>query len=263
MFTNVVVSSDENFANFFPIVYYSWKKFFPEVKVSAIFITDREEDDGSILYLKGLFDNFKTQKPINGFPTKNIAKVARFLYASELEGEVSMIEDVDTIPLQRAFFENKVSQRECGKILAVGRECYKNTPHHESFPISTMTAESYLFKELFNPLNLNFENIVKEFEGVLDFKGKNILCDDFSDESFIRKLSQEKSFDKFYHIQRGVNPKNDWIDRSSWRYDKNRLLKGDYVTCNFKRPMQNHIKECQDIFEYISGNSIDYNQLLF
>jgi len=263
MFTNVVVSSDENFVNFFPIVFHSWKKFFPEVKVSAIFITDRKENDEAVIYLNGLFDNFKVQKNIKGYPTKNIAKVARFLYASELEGEISMIEDVDTIPLQRDFFENRTSKREKGKILAVGRECYIGKPYHESFPISTMTAESFIFKELFNPESLKFEDLIKEFENIFDFNGKNLKCGDFSDESFIRALSVKRNFDKFNHIHRGVDIKRDWIDRSWWGYDVNRLFRGEYITCNFKRPMEKHVKEYSDIFRYIYGDSINCNKQLF
>lgn len=262
MFTNVVVSSDEKFKNFFPIVYYSWKKFFPDVKVSAIFITDRGDDDQYILYLKGLFDNFKTQKPYESVPSKNIAKIFRFLYAVELEGEISMIEDVDTIPLQRLFFEDKISKRPSGKILAVGRECYSNTPHYQNFPVSTITGESFLFRDLFNPFGLCNEHLINYYKDIIYGGSRSIFDNNFSDESFIRELSVRHNFDNFFHIERGVNIGTDWIDRSNWRYDKRKLFNSGYVTCNFKRPMEDHISDCEDIIEYIMGKKNNYKDLI-
>lgn len=255
MFTNVIVSSDEHFSSFFPIVYYSWKKFFPEVKISACFITNRSEEDPLIIRYKNIFDYFKIYPEIQGIPSKNLAKLFRFVFASEILNEVSMIEDVDTIPLQRDYFFKKTEERAANKILAVGRECYINLPHCENFPVSTITGDGVLFKELFNPDDVDYKNLLREYEDICYNRCRSIRDSDFSDETFINHLSKFRKFEKFHHVTRDVDTKKFWIDRSSWNYDKNRLFSGDYVTCNFKRPFKNHIIEFLDIISYISGGS--------
>lgn len=262
MFTNIVVSTDENFLNFLPIVRFSWRKFFPKAKISVAFVTDRTSDDSVIRYIDSNFDNFKIYKPIEGYPTKNLAKISRFLFSSELDGEISMIEDVDTIPLQKDYFYNKSLERPLFTILAVGRECYSNTAHSENFPISTMTGEAEIFKELFNPNSLRFDELIENYENLYIDKSRSLKSQSFSDESFIRILSSNRGFDKFHHCCRNVDTSKKWIDRSHWKYDKDRLEKGEYVTCNFKRPLENHLNEFHDIIDYIDGENSNLHSFI-
>ena len=46
MFDRVIVSTDDSdFRKFWPMVSMSWNKFFPEVKVTCGFVTNKSEDD--------------------------------------------------------------------------------------------------------------------------------------------------------------------------------------------------------------------------
>ena len=117
MFETLIVSSDEYFKGFFPIVAKSWRKFFPEIELCAAFVTTRPESDEEVEKLRDIYDKVVIYKPVDGIPTKNVAKMARFLLASTMQNKVCSIEDVDTIPLQKEYFADKISLRKskCSK----------------------------------------------------------------------------------------------------------------------------------------------------
>lgn len=253
MFDKVIVSSDEHFKNFFPIVSYAWRKFFPDTKVAAAFVTDRQEDDDAVKKLKNLYDEVKLFQPIEGIPTKNVAKMARFIYASEMAGEVCTIEDVDTIPLQSEFFGNRTAQRNKDHLLAVGQEVYKGLTHHKNFPVSTITGEGNVFKKMFNPDDKPFDSLFDYWETLPDEKGATVSSEIFSDEGLIAQLTRVNKPSFIQHIERGVSPSEDWIDRSNWKFDLNKLKKGQYVTCNFMRPFESYFPVFKDVVEFIIG----------
>lgn len=248
MFDNIIVSSDEYFKGFFPIVEQAWRKFFPEIKVCAAFVTAREEDDELVIKLKKSYDRVKLFKPIEGIPTKNVAKMSRFLMASSLGDQVSSIEDVDTIPLQRNYFEQKISLRKNNKVLAVGQEVY-GADAYPRFPVSTITSEGVNFKKIFNPENLNYFDLFSFWKGI----HPKITKSDFSDEELISSLITRLEIDNVQYVTRGVDIKKDWIDRSWWDIDVEKLNNGKYVTCNFHRPFENHVDSFGPIIDYING----------
>lgn len=253
MFDKVIVSSDEHFKNFFPIVSCAWRKFFPDAQIAAAFVTDRSEDDPVVYKIRGLYDEVKLFPPVEGIPTKNVAKMVRFLYASEMGDEVCTIEDVDTIPLQVKFFADKTSQRNKDCLLAVGQEVYRDLLHHENFPISTVTGEGHTFKKLFNPNDEAYLPLFEYWETLPDEKGATISSEIFSDEGLIAQLTKVNKPSFIQHIERGVIPAEDWIDRSSWRFDLDKLKRGGYVTCNFMRPFESYFPVFRDVIEFIVG----------
>jgi hypothetical protein len=253
MFDKVIVSSDEHFKNFFPIVSCGWRKFFPEVRIAAAFVTDRSEDDPVVDKIRGLYDEVKLFPPVQGIPTKNVAKMVRFLYASEMGDEVCTIEDVDTIPLQVKFFADRTAQRNEGHLLAVGQEVYRETAHHENFPVSTITGEGYTFKKLFNPNNEPYLSLFEYWETLPDEKGATICSEIFSDEGLISQLTKVNKPSFIQHIERGVTPSEDWIDRSNWKFDLEKLKSGGYVICNFMRPFESYFPVFKDVIEFIVG----------
>ena len=253
MFDKVIVSSDEHFKNFFPIVAHAWRKFFPDAQIAAAFVTDRSEDDLVVDKIRGLYDEVKLFRPIEGIPTKNVAKMARFLYASEMGDEVCTIEDVDTIPLQVKFFADRTAQRNKDFLLAVGQEVYRDLPHHENFPVSTVTGEGYTFKKLFNPNDQPYLSLFNYWETLKDERGANIASGEFSDEGLIAQFTKINKPSFIQHTERGVTPAEDWIDRANWRFDLKKLKRGEYVTCNFMRPFESYFSTFKDVIEFIVG----------
>lgn len=252
MFDAIVVSSDEYFKGFFPIVANAWRKFFPEVEIHAAFVTTRREDDNEVRKLKNIYDRVKLYSPVKGIPDKNVAKMSRFLLASSMGEKVCSIEDVDTIPLQRKYFADKISLREPDKILAIGKEVYEGTAHNQSFPVSTATADGDTFKKIFNPNDLDYLELYDFWKSFTCNEGRKITDQNFSDEGLIVKLIEYFSFENIQHVERGVDIRSDWIDRSWWGVDEEKLKKGDYITCNFLRPFEGNEENFKQIIDYIN-----------
>ena len=259
MFDRIIVSSDDShFKNFWPIVTKAWEKFFPNKKVCLAFVTNREEEDPIILNLKkwGEVYLFPIQENI---PTANQAKMYRHILASQFDNDVCMIEDIDTIPLQSNFIERILSHRKKNELLRVGSEVYKGTKDEGKFPTSNLTAESYIFKKIVNPKNLNYEELFKSWidinvfdkkESVNNFFGQN---SEFSDESLMRVLIRifSPSGENIREIERNIDIKNNWIDRSWWKIDENKLKNNEYVICNFLRPFISNYEKIEPIVKYI------------
>lgn len=259
MFNRVVVSTDENpdFLDFIPLVSMAWKKFFPQAELSIAFVTDRSMFDGLVgkMLQYGDVSLFPTFKEI---PTANHAKIARHILAGCFD-DVCMIEDVDTIPLQASYFESRTALHQPGKLLAVGKEVY-GIEHPNKFPISTMTAQGKVFQSIFNPTDADYNEI---FKNLNRFKDKADICTSpqyFSDESLIKELLSGWS-GEVVHARRGVNIKEDWIDRSWWDVDEDKLNRGEYVTCNMLRGARRNFKYLYPLYKYIWGRDVTLEEV--
>lgn len=254
MFDRVIVASDDShFLDFWPLVAKAWKKFF-DVQVTLAFVSD-EVPDHRIFELSKHGEVVRMQPNIHA-PAANQAKLARFhLAAHKYSDEVVMIEDIDTLPLQRKYFEEVTSKRPAGKLLMVGHEGYMEPTLIGKCPVSTMTAEKSTFAELLNPEGIEFRHWINSFK-----KWKK--CDkredpfklptDFSDESLLRAILLNK--DSHIHKERRrIDPKTEWIDRSKWRFDKTKLFAGGYVCVNLKRPLEKDNPDVKLIEEYVNS----------
>ena len=256
-FDKVIVSSDDSpmFLNFWPTASKAYQKYF-DIKPTLALVTNLPQDHEIIEKAK-LYGEVITVKKISGVPVPNLAKIARFLVASQQENYVCMIEDIDTIPLQSSFIMDRVSKRSSGEILAVGHEVLAGTPHEGKFPISNITAEGYNFKALFNPHNLELGACVESLFGMSVFDHKeNVLNDPsiFSDESLIRALIEKNSLSHLIKkVDRNVDIHCDWIDRSWWHVDEKKLKSNGYICCNFLRPFKDNIHHFLPIIKHIYG----------
>lgn len=260
-FDRIIVSSDDSpFIQYWPIVSNAWKKFFPEKKICLAFVTNRNEDDEYVKKLKN-FGEVYLFKTISNIPSANQAKMARHVLASQFTDEICMIEDIDTIPLQRNFVEKITIQREKDKLLAVGSEVYANSEHSGKFPMSNITAEGYIFKEIVNPDNLSYEDLVNSWVDIKVYDHKEAINVDaytFSDESLYRVLINKwnPKKDRICFANRNVNIKNEWIDRSWWGINVRKLNEGKYVCCNFLRPFDENYSKIEPLVDFIYGEKM-------
>lgn len=260
LFDRIIVSSDDspNFLNFWPCVSKAWQKFF-DIQPTLALVTKRNENDVLLTKLKK-HGEVHIVPQIDNIPIPNQAKLARFMIASKFSNEVCMIEDIDTVPLQTKFVQNLLNMREDGKILAVGHEVYElmyNGSHAGKFPISNITSEGCNFLKLFNPNNLEYLDLMKSYVGMRIVDDKENIANDpshFSDESMIRGLIYKHNLHHMIQkVNRDVNIHQDWIDRSWWEYDANKLKAGGYVLCNFLRPCRENAQHFIPIYEYLYG----------
>ena len=256
MFDRIVTSTNEDlmYLGFWRIQILAHKKFFPNKILTIAFLTNRDEDDDLIIEMKNNGVDVKLYKPIPNIPKGNQGKLLRYVCASEFESEVSVITDMDTIPLQSDYLNEITSKREKNKVLCVGSEVYHNTPHSGKFPAHHMTAEGSLFKKLFNPNNLPYDELINEISKINNvFDSKESLHSDiFSDESLIRVLFNNSSVER-QNYPRNINIKEDWIDRSWWSIDQNRLENYKYIEANLLRPYKDHSDKISPIEGFLNS----------
>lgn len=256
MFDRVILSTDENFKDFLPVCCKAWKFYFPNTQISVAFVTEREESDSLVKEMR-TFCEVVLFKPVDNISTANQAKFARHYLATTYGSDVCMIEDIDTIPLQSEFYTDRTSKRPANYLLAVGAEVLRNTPDSGKFPISTMTAESDVFKQFINPKGESFQERVESFVGTKVYDHKEDISNpwtSFSDESLMRALINDSEV-MVHHVDRAVDIRNFWIDRSWWSIDPHKLKNNLYVACNFKRPFIKHYNEFIDIIKHINNGS--------
>lgn len=256
MFDRVIVSTDDSdFRKFWPMVSMSWNKFFPEVKVTCGFVTNKSEDDKIVSEMREWGDVviFPT---VENIPTASQGKMTRLILASMYGEEVCLIDDIDSIPLQRKYIQNIFNDYVLSKIkdnylMALAADVYKNSNHTGKFPMGYITAKGNVFKSIINPLDEDVDKLYLNWlDNHLDGKESvlNQPIDRFSDESLLRYLLTKKSVN-IVHVDRNCNIYKYWIDRSWWNYDINRLLSEDYVMCNFIRPYNEQLNK--DIIEFL------------
>ena len=267
MFDRVIVSCDDShFKDFWPTVSKAWNKYFPGKKITLAFVTERTYEDELVIKMKAYGDVFLFPI-VDGIPTANLAKMSRHILATNFGNEVCMIEDIDTIPLQSEFVNNVLSKRGINELLVVGSEVYNNCGTDKGkFPISNMTGESYVFKEIINPDNLADRDLFLSWCNSYVYDHKESISNQpdlsgqrgFSDESLMRVLiKKHKSKSDSYvirEVERSANIHSDWIDRSWWSIDLNRLKSDSYVCCNFLRPFSDNYYMCEPIVKYIWSN---------
>jgi len=254
MFDRVVVGVNENpmYLQYLPIVAAAWKRFFPEVILNVAFVTDKGVDDPLVIKMEEYAD-IELFPLVDGVPSANQSKISRHFLAGYFSDDFCILEDIDTIPLQRLYFENRTSYfvREEGNVLAVGCEVYDTG----TFPMSTMGALGKTFSKIINPTGVEYSASVK------------YLCDNFfdercflkshphkfSDEYLIRDLLKEDSYN-IINVERNIDVYKEWIDRSFWDIDVHKLNSEKYITCNFLRPFDRHLKYMKPIFDYIYGS---------
>lgn len=255
MFERVIVSTDDSeFQKFWPMVSMAWNKFFPNVKLTCGFVTNRPEDDELVIKMRE-YGEVVLFPVIENIPTASQGKMTRLILATTFGDEICLIDDIDSIPMQSEYIKNVFSAEACqslkdGSLLALAADVYKNSPHQGKFPMGYITGKGSTFKKFINPHSKDIKDLYSDWlDNKIDGKESvlNVPVENFSDESLVRYLIQHYPVD-VYHVDRNCDIQRYWIDRSWWNIDKTRLFEEDYVMCNFLRPYSVY-KEYFEIIE--------------
>ena len=238
----VILSSDDSyFLEYWPIVHLAWEKFFPEWELKLAHITIEPRSQGIIHDLP----------LIPHIPTANLAKMARYYLASLQDKEVCIIHDIDSAPLNRDYGLRLLSQRQSGKLMAVGAEVYIHTQHAGKYPTSWMMAEGKIFQQLFNPRQLEWSDLVKSWIGMKRYDHKEDIsapANIFSDESLLRALIGTNN-PLVQYVNRDVDIQKEWLDRSWWD-DKKHPSK--FIEVNFLRPPRgDNLVRMLPVYQYV------------
>ena len=261
-FDRVILSCDLNpvYAQFWPFVAKAWQKLFG-VEVWLALVTDP-------YYLPGLTQPIIETMKQHGhvmtlnpaaLPMANQAKVARYWLAAYLEDDaVTMINDIDLLPLSKDYVYGILAGRPPNTLLTLGFELYTG-PEAGKATAGYLTLESKMWTKLVNPERRTWNAWLQGFVGLRQFDHKeniastvpNTSPDCFSDESLMRYwISQsdvpvKKSSMPFWPYTVGA------LDRSDWQFDPEKLKAGVYKEAHMLRPLEQHRAALQPLFDYI------------
>jgi hypothetical protein len=255
MLNRIVTSTNEDktYLEFWKLQLLSTRAFFPDKKLTIAFYTDRTDDDELVKEMRREGIDVRLYKIIPNHPEGNVAKILRYICASEFGDEVCISVDMDTIPLQSEYINRITSVRQPGKMLGVGKEVLDGTEHAGKFPAHHMCAEGYVFKKLYNPQDKPLKELLDDLSGSRMFDNKeDIDGHPFSDESLNRALISKNSVD-MHHITRDINISSDWLDRSWWGMNLEKLHSGKYIEANLLRPWSNYTEKIKPVYDYLKS----------
>jgi len=264
----VSTNDDPEFFNLWEICYKSWKAFFPEVDVILNFVTSRTEDNEIVQHLKQ-WGTVNLYPEIDGIPTPNLAKVSRMIESSKHGNNICMVNDIDIIPLQREYVENRMLYFKPDQILGIGK--FSESFMQFKFPMSYTTATGDVWKLVVNPHDLRYEDLVKSWIGLSKFDNQESITNrpstefnlgGFSDESLLRNLHSQVS-GILNQIERGYDRYTEGVDRGAWHVlNREKLFNGEYIDSHLIRPLSKNIDKIQPLIDYIVyvANTQGYNE---
>lgn len=271
---HVILSCNEHwlYFDFWPLVAYAYRTLFPNVQVTLAFVTERDEADIDVLRLR---DHGRVIRLplVRGIPVAAQAKLARYYLASLAPyGEVALVDDLDQIPIDRDWHIGKVSQRQPGTMFTIGAEVYAGE-YPDQAPAGMMTAESQVFRDLFNPSSLYWPQWILSFaerpssrphtnlnarsnhEGMDSTTKQEILGPLFSDEALIADLRAERAKEgrpvPVTSVARNYTVGVDTIDRGCWPFDIRKLEAGKFISAHTGRPLERFFAGNIAIVDYI------------
>lgn len=253
MFDRIVTSTNESrvYLEFWKIQLLAHKVFFPNKKLTVAFYTDRTENDELVQEMINSGLEVRIYNIVSGYSEANVAKILRYICASEYTNEVCVTVDIDTIPLQSKYLNDVTSKREVNKLLAIGAEVLIGTVDEGKFPAHHMCAEGHIFKKLYNSNDKSLEDLLLDLKGTKVFDNKEDICGHvFSDESLNRALIKLNNV-PVQHTERKINIRTEWVDRSWWNLNVDKLNNGEYVEANLLRPYSSYLSEISPIENYL------------
>lgn len=214
------------------------------MEVNLAFVTNLSEKDAMVREMAQWGDGIYLIRPVEGIYRANYAKLARYYLAAIFDMDVCLIHDIDTVPLQRDYTLSLLENRKPEHLTAIGREVYLGTPHEGKFPVGHLTAEGWLFSLL-----VENNTPICMFDQKEDYHAHPTI---FSDESWLRRQIHLNQI-PVEHRMRKIDIYHDWIDRSWWKVDQEKLFAGGYIECNLLRPMHSHREELKPIVDYIDS----------
>lgn len=259
----LIISADDwDHINFLPFFSTAWRKFFPEIKISLA-VYGKIAFDNLWEEYKEYVDTMHKFNMIDGICGKNATFMARMWIAGMFGSDICTFNDIDLIPLQRAWFANVFSQWKPNHLLLFGENFYRIAAGQRKAASMALTANSYLFQKLINPQSLDFPSFVSQWKGCGD-QTPNNACDVLNAPYFDDELVLQLMIDRFprikldmIHVDRTFDYTYDTVDRAVWNLlDIDRLKKGDYYFAHCLKPYALNVKTCaklQDQWGEIEG----------
>ena len=240
-----IVSTNTNptYIDFWPVVAKAWTKM--GIKPTLALIAD---DDVEIDESLGDVIRFK---PIPGVPTSIQAQTIRLLLPAYFEDEVSIISDIDMLPLNKAYYVDGV--KSCPDNAFV---VYRPNPYPDQKLISMCynAAKGSTFKEVFHIKSIeDIPAIIKAWSKKLK---NNPMTDEIILYNYIHAWKDYKT--RCVKLKDVLGGRR--IDRSCWRYDVALLKQNYYVDSHMVRPYKKYKAEIDELATHIGLGDVGYKK---
>ncbi len=233
-----IVSSDANplYLDFWPIVAKAWHRL--GIRPTLALIADEtvqvDETIGDVIRFK----------PIPGISNGFQAQVIRLLLPTLFENEISIISDIDMIPISKEYFIDLVSKISDNMFVI-----YRDKAVYEwdkTYPMCYVAAKGSTFKEVFRVNSANdLPSIICEWSQLFDERWN-------SDESLLYQYTNDWRDYQSRCMKLGLRVERR-IDRPGNWYNKNLLIAGYYIDCHSERPYSDHKKEIDELFQLVES----------
>lgn len=245
-----IVATDANplYYEFWPIVARAWSNIGIAPVVAAI-------GDVNLNYAYGNIIKFPL---IDNIPSGFIAQVIRFIIPCFYPEEVSIIGDIDMLPLSKAYFTKTVADYDDDKIIVFSGDAYKDEIR---YPMCYIAAKGKYFQQIIGINDLRYETIV---DFIKNLHSLNLNWD--TDELFFARAFQKSPlFSNAVLLKRGGwHPSaSRRIDRINWRYNNLKLICDYYIDAHCPRPLHQEHAKIKALSNYIYSLSDGKRYLLF
>lgn len=257
----IIVSSDANpkFLPFWPIIKEGWQRIFPKVPVHLALVCDSQKENPYSNSLKE-FGNVTIFPVVPDIPSGNQAKMARYYLASFLGDEaVTMLNDIDLLPVNKQYFHDLLSSRVPGCLLTVGAELYIGAEFGK-FTAGYLTAEGDVWAKIVNPHGLSWPAFVQSLVGAKLFDNKEDISNGthhedpntFSDESVMRMWLYQRRGIPVQHRERGFYPYTAGaICRTAWDFNPDKIKDGTIKEAHLLRPYDDHKEKIDELVNFL------------
>jgi len=243
-----IVSTNTNpmYLDFWPVVAKAWKKM--GITPTLALIAD---DDVQIDESLGDVIRFK---PIEGVSTAVHAQTIRLLLPAYFEDDVSIISDIDMLPLNKEYYVDSV--KECPENAFV---VYRPNPYPNQNLISMCynAAKGSTFKEVFQINSIeDIPVIVKKWSTALK---NNHMTDEILLYHYLHKWKDYSA--RCVKLEDKLDGRR--IDRGDWQYDIKKLKQNYYVDSHMLRPYKKYKSEIDELATHIGLGDVGYNNYYY
>jgi len=219
----VVMACDANpmYLDFWPLVSQAWVKLIGIRPVLALISKDEVKIDTA-------YGDVVRFDPIEGVSTGLYAQTIRLLLPALFPDEISIISDIDMLPIKKSYFVDCVKNISSDKFVVYRDKAYALTGPYDQYPMCYNAGKGKLFQEIFGVRDISdIPRIIREWAN----KGFGWNTDE---KILYASLHAWEKF-KTHCVRLGhdVAPR---IDRSSWIYKEKKVVEGYYVDSHMVRP---------------------------
>lgn len=232
-----ILSCDENelYIQFWPIVARAWDLL--GIKPTLFLISSNhnlniDQTVGDVFFIE----------PVEDIPTSFQAQCIRHLGPTMFPEDISIISDIDMMPLNYQYFVSQVKNIENDKFISFSSDAYLNKPDFPCLPMCYNAALGKTFNEIFKSNIENYKSTIKKWYSL----GHGWTTDERVLFSSLR--SWDKLNSNVVLLKRGWSPfAYQRIDRAYMQFNPELMLQKQYIDFHMPRPYNKN----KDLIDYI------------